>query len=682
MLHLYEQKILIEYLINAIEKIKLDSEGSLNIQKILDFIETVQKNFQCKKINFNLEKNIDCNLDKQTKKTIYAIADDVVFQLKEQLKKFKNIKISPREKTFRAIEKLFNLSKDEINIFKMFCRNEIDNICCDILCLAHDCYGHCNVLNMCRYYLGINKPQKCIEKLVDAGILLNIRGRRGFKYSLPSKIDEAIERKYSSVNKMCAHFVGSALGANLKKNDFEHLKNEFETVELILKSALEQKTKGVNILFYGEVGAGKTEMAKVVAKCLKTPLFEILCEDDDNNEMCREERIGNLKLKLGIFVNLVGKKIILFDEAEDVFKDTMFDRRTQSKAYVNKILEENETPIIWTTNDIENMDKAYLRRFVYSVKFEKLSEDVQLNFMKKEFKKHNFEISDDEIMKLSKKYDLASSVITNSIKILRLTNSPKEDFEKFVKNQITLLNRGKETSENFDVNKKTDNYNFDLINTDNNMEDLAKKIKNTGKLNFSLCLYGEAGTGKSEYAKQLANMLELGVVFKKASDLMSKWVGETERNIAKAFKEARDKKAILIFDEADSFLQSRENAQRSWEISQVNEMLTWMESHPYPFICTTNFMDSLDEASLRRFTFKIKFKYMTTKQVQLGFKHFFNKDVSEKIASINGLTAGDFATVKKKIAFLGTEDVCELKQMLEEEVKVKKSKELSSNIGF
>lgn len=52
------------------------------------------------------------------------------------------------------------------------------------------------------------------------------------------------------------------------------------------------------------------------------------------------------------------------------------------------------------------------------------------------------------------------------------------------------------------------------------------------------------------------------------------YVGETEQNIAKAFKEAKDKKALLIFDEADSFLQSRTNAQRSWEITQVNEMLT------------------------------------------------------------------------------------------------------------
>ena len=49
--------------------------------------------------------------------------------------------------------------------------------------------------------------------------------------------------------------------------------------------------------------------------------------------------------------------------------------------------------------------------------------------------------------------------------------------------------------------------------------------------------------------------------------------------------------------------------------------------------------------------FKIKFKYMNNEQVKLGFKHFFDKDISDEIANIKGLTAGDFATVKKKVSF-------------------------------
>ena len=682
MLDLYEQKVLIGYLINSLEYMKKDSDCSFCLDKVSNLIEVVKELYKTKKISFNLKENIDYESIEQARKLYSVVADDVITQLKSQLNKFKIRRISSNEKTFNVLKKLFKLNDDEINVFKMFCRNELDDISCEILCLAQSSKRNCSVTGMCSHYLNVKKPKFILDKLVDTGLLCESRGFRGFNYCLPYSIRKVIENNYTNMNQIYKQIVGNVLKSNLKKSDFEHLKNEFETTELILKSAIEQKTKGINILFYGEVGTGKTEMAKTLSKCLNIPLFEVISEGHDDEELDRDDRINDLKRKFRIFSNMDGKQIVLFDEAEDVFTDTMFQNKTQSKAFVNKILENNEIPVIWTTNDVYNMDKAYLRRFIYSVKFEKLNEDVQLKFMKKEFKKQNFVISDDEISELSKKYDLSSSTITNSIKVLKLTNLPKDNFEKFVKNQVTLLNRGKEARENFNANKKSDDYNFDLINTDCNMEDLAKKIKKTGKLNFSLCLYGEAGTGKSEYAKQIADMLGLEVVFKRASDLMSKWVGETEQNIAKAFRDARNKKAVLIFDEADSFLQSRENAQRNWEISQVNEMLTWMETHPYPFICTTNFMDSLDEASLRRFTFKIKFKYMTTHQVQLGFKHFFDRDVSSEIANINGLTAGDFATVKKKISFLGTNDVCELKKMLEDEVKVKKSKELKPTIGF
>src|SRR5690606_15416617 len=110
------------------------------------------------------------------------------------------------------------------------------------------------------------------------------------------------------------------------------------------------------------------------------------------------------------------------------------------------------------------------------------------------------------------------------------------------------------------------------------------------------CLSGPAGTGKSAFARHLAEEMSLPVVQQRASDLISPYVGETEARIAAAFARARQEEAFLIFDEADSFLSTREMAQRSWEVKKVNEMLTWMESHPQPFACTTNMADRLDPA--------------------------------------------------------------------------------------
>ena len=140
----------------------------------------------------------------------------------------------------------------------------------------------------------------------------------------------------------------------------------------------------------------------------------------------------------------------------------------------------------------------------------------------------------------------------------------------------------------------------------------------------------------------LAERLGLQVTQKRASDLMSMWVGETEQQIAAAFAEARAEGSILVFDEADSLLADRRGAVRSWEVSQVNEMLTWMESHPLPFACTTNFGENLDPATLRRFTFKIALDYLTPDQSQAAFRTYFALEAPPEVGDLTTLTPGRF----------------------------------------
>ena len=100
---------------------------------------------------------------------------------------------------------------------------------------------------------------------------------------------------------------------------------------------------------------------------------------------------------------------------------------------------------------------------------------------------------------------------------------------------------------------------------------------------------------------------------------MSKFVGETEQNMAGMFREAENEKAVLLLDEADSFLQDRRGAQRTYEVTEVNEMLQGMERFDGIFVCTTNLMDRIDQAALRRFTFKIRFKPLTAVQREKMF---------------------------------------------------------------
>ena len=109
-------------------------------------------------------------------------------------------------------------------------------------------------------------------------------------------------------------------------------------------------------------------------------------------------------------------------------------------------------------------------------------------------------------------------------------------------------------------------------------------------------------------------------------------------------------------------------------------MLTQMEKATHPFVCTTNLMDKLDKAALRRFTFKVKYDYMTEEQRNLCFEHFFNiKDVD--LSHLPSLTPGDFVVVKDKAEILGFMDNKEeLLKMLELEQQNKAP--ISKKIGF
>ena len=196
-------------------------------------------------------------------------------------------------------------------------------------------------------------------------------------------------------------------------------------------------------------------------------------------------------------------------------------------------------------------------------------------------------------------------------------------------------------------------YDPALLRADTDPVRLADRLAISGERRFSLCLQGPPGTGKSAFVRYLAERLGLEVVQKRASDLMSKWVGENEQQIAAAFAEARDSGAFLVFDEADSLLSDRRFARRNWEVSQVNEMLTWMESHPAPFACTTNYGERLDPATLRRFTFKVTLDYLAPEQARTAFRGYFGLEPPAQLAAFGALTSGDFAVVRRKAEVLG-----------------------------
>ena len=169
---------------------------------------------------------------------------------------------------------------------------------------------------------------------------------------------------------------------------------------------------------------------------------------------------------------------------------------------------------------------------------------------------------------------------------------------------------------------------------------------------------------------------------------MDKFLGETERKIAQVFAQAERDDAVLLIDEVDSFLQDRRNAVRSWEVSQVNEMLTQIECYSGIFIASTNLIDNIDQAALRRFDLKAKFDYLKSNQAEqllskyvteLGLKPATEQDLS-RLKSTKVLTPGDFSAVHRQSRFRPFKNATELIAALESECRLKENK--GKSMGF
>ena len=206
-----------------------------------------------------------------------------------------------------------------------------------------------------------------------------------------------------------------------------------------------------------------------------------------------------------------------------------------------------------------------------------------------------------------------------------------------------------------EVKKEKVLYDFNMVNCNVNLKELTKKLKKSKIKKYGILLYGVSGSGKSEYCKYLAQELNMGFIKERASDIFGKWVGESEGNVRKAFDKAREEKAVLVFDEADSFLFDRNMARQAHEVSHTNELFVNMEEHPYPFCMTTNLKDKLDKASIRRFLFKIKFDWMTKDNIKAGLKTYFGKGfkfTEEQYNQLKYISAGDFKIAKEKMDIL------------------------------
>ncbi len=446
----------------------------------------------------------------------------------------------------------------------------------------------------------------------------------------------------------------AAPGSELEWADFDHIAEGRGHIERLIRGALRTGAPGVNVLLYGPPGTGKTEFCKVLAERLGATLYSVGEANDYGEEPDRYERLQDLRLAQHL-LKRNGASLLLFDEMEDLLGSGMFHlwqplfagtRGGSSKVYMHRLLERAPAPTLWTMNNARSVSRALLRRMMFALELRPPTAAVRARIWTRQLEHHGIKAGPDEADALAREFAAAPGVTAGAVAAARIGGGGIETVRRGVRELSRVL------SCDAPPQGKPPLFDPSLIQADIDPVALADSLVAGGSLHFSLCLQGPPGTGKSAFVRYLAERMGIEVMQKRASDLISMWVGETEKEIAAAFAEARDTGSFLVFDEADSLLADRRFAQRSWEVSRVNEMLTWMESHPLPFACTTNFGEHLDAATLRRFVFKVALDYLSAEQVETAFRAYFGMAPPARAATLTALTPGDFAVVRKKAALL------------------------------
>lgn len=459
-------------------------------------------------------------------------------------------------------------------------------------------------------------------------------------------------RRMASVDEVFADFAAPSPQPRLVATDYLHLEPSLGAMKRLLCHALDARRAGCNVLLYGTPGTGKSELSRLLAKMIEVPIYQVASD----LEIIYPPR-GNERLRVcatAQFLLAPRRALLCFDEVDIVFRARGFCEPSPAesdKESVNDMLETNPIPTIWIANSIAGMDPAFARRFDLIVRLDPPPQAQRLRLLERECSDL---VAPELLQRLSRVEHITPGVVARVASTVRCMGDSKSDNSRLLESVLSGTLKAQRLPPLRRSLADQPGVEFDpaLCNASEDLATLANGV--AGAQAGRICLYGPPGTGKTAFGHWLAQQVGRPFLARKISDLQSPWVGEFERNLAEAFDQASREQAVFQIDEVDSYLRDRRQTQRGWEANQVNEFLVQLESFEGIFVASTNLMDCVDPAALRRFDHKIRMDFLRQDQAAVLFARLLAEfgltERSDAVPThgLDRLTPGDFAVVRRR----------------------------------